>query len=51
MHEKNREGEGKKINEYKEMKLFDIATHNLVDIINKSRLLGTEDECSRYRVR
>ena len=30
-------------------KLFDIATPDLEDILSKSRLLSTDDECTRYR--
>ena len=45
-------GEIKKRTEYFEKikKLFDIATPNLVEILTKSRLLGVDDECPRYRV-
>ena len=30
-------------------KLFDIATPNLEDILAKSRILNTDDQCTRYR--
>ena len=30
-------------------KLFDIATPNLEDLLAKSRILNTDDECTRYR--
>ena len=32
-------------------KLFDISAPDLEDIITKSRLLGNDDECTRYRIR
>ena len=31
------------------VKLFDIATPNLEDLLNESRLLGNDDSCSRYK--
>ena len=31
-------------------KLFDIATPDLEEIIRKSRILGNDDECKRYRI-
>ena len=47
------DGEVKKRAEYAESikKLFDIASPNLVETITKSRLLGVDDECSRYSVK
>ena len=30
-------------------KFFDISTPDLEDILSKSRLLSTDDECTRYR--
>ena len=49
---RNTTGEVKKRTDYLDSikKLFDIAFPNLVETITKSRLLGVDDECSRYRV-
>ena len=48
---KTNEKELMKRQEYVEAikKLFDIATPDLEDILTKSRLLDTDDECTRYR--
>ena len=43
-------GEIKKRDDYLQGlgKLFDVATPNLEDILQKSRILGNDDECTRY---